>query len=55
MQVGSVDPAAGIGRKTSRRCRRVKSRIEKRASTETESGRAPAHWSAVGLKPAAGS
>jgi predicted dehydrogenase len=40
---GSVDPAAETDRKISRRCWRVKGRIEKRASTGNGSGRAPAH------------
>lgn len=42
MQVGSVDPAAETDRKISRRCRRVKGRIEKLASTGTG---ADVHWS----------
>jgi hypothetical protein len=43
MQAGSVDPAAEADRKVSRRCRRVKGRIEKRASIGM--GTADAHQS----------
>jgi hypothetical protein len=42
MQARSVNPAAEADRKVSRRCRRVKGRIEEWASTGTE---ADAHWS----------
>jgi hypothetical protein len=41
MQARSVDPAAETDRKVSRRCRRVKGRIEKQASIRMDSGRAP--------------
>jgi CspA family cold shock protein len=41
MQARSVDPAAETDRKVSRRCRRVKGRIEKQASIGMDSGRAP--------------
>jgi len=37
------DPAAETDRKVSRRCRRVKGRIEKQASIGMDSGRAPEH------------
>ena len=43
MQARSVDPAAETDRKVSRRCRRVKGRIEKQASIRMDSGRAPEH------------
>jgi len=43
MQARSVDPAAETDRKVSRRCRRVKGRIEEQASIRMDSGRAPEH------------
>jgi len=55
MQAGSFDPAAGTGRKTSSRRRRMKGRIETRASigsgTRTRTGALIRDWA----KPVAGS
>ena len=55
MQARSVDPAAGTDRKISRRCRRVKGRIEKQASTGTEKRTRTRASIRSRIKPAAGS
>ena len=56
MQARSVDPAAETDRKVSRRCRRVKGRIERQASTGNGNKRTRTGASIRGrAKPAAGS